>query len=291
MNTIGATVLAAGGLFGLASSNDPFTLVACAGVAAAAGLLALHNATKPKDVLLGYDAMNKFTQPAPYVQRPVAPAVAAARPVPRTVMNASGQEQQADQGPAKFLRFLGDSRVSVDQKMQMTRDILANIDDAMGGGNMARTFDEVRATMKVDENLFDATGRLIVACIAERFQQAGLEAKNGLLVNKNSTGIKELDAFATHTQMVMNKVMRSAGNVVTPEMKQSVLASAAASPMLMASAAMATEGTNEILGIDDNIQAFILVGGFAAIGSLYFTWATGIDDGEEDFFSEIDNRR
>eukprot|EP00640_Fibrocapsa_japonica_P009669 CAMPEP_0113942548 /NCGR_PEP_ID=MMETSP1339-20121228/8221_1 /TAXON_ID=94617 /ORGANISM="Fibrocapsa japonica" /LENGTH=87 /DNA_ID=CAMNT_0000947067 /DNA_START=215 /DNA_END=478 /DNA_ORIENTATION=- /assembly_acc=CAM_ASM_000762 len=65
---------------------------------------------------------------------------------------------------------------------------------------------------------------------------------------------------------------------------------AASVPVLTSLPAFATEGTNEILGIDDQQLLLVLCLVHWSVAALWFNWQSQNED-DGDFFGEIDNRR
>merc|ERR1719506_2925998 len=89
-------------------------------------------------------------------------------------------------------------------------------------------------------------------------------------------------AFApVPTAFVAKSTALSAFKEITPVLAGAIPAT------LIPSMAMATEGTNEWLGVDDLRLLAVLFFGHWAILSLYLNWSKGFDE-EEDFFGEID---
>mmetsp|Transcript_26441 Transcript_26441/g.37285 ORF Transcript_26441/g.37285 Transcript_26441/m.37285 type:complete len:121 (-) Transcript_26441:140-502(-) len=92
-------------------------------------------------------------------------------------------------------------------------------------------------------------------------------------------------AFGVKSTTTLSMAMQA------PDIKKGILAAAAGIPAILSStAAVATEGTNEWFGVDDNRLLFVLFAGHLAILSLWYQ-AYGDYDEEEDFFGEIDYTR
>lgn len=76
-----------------------------------------------------------------------------------------------------------------------------------------------------------------------------------------------------------------------PSFVKSGLATLAASPLVASSAAFATEGTGEGLGVDDGRLLAVLFAVHWSIAALWYSWQKDQPDRESDFFAEYDDRR